>query len=204
MYDSGVSVASEFESHLSEYFAKEIETIRKIPKNCISLLLMHLLQLREQGGRLFIAGNGGSASTAEHFATDIGVGALNKCSGSQISTISLVSNMASVTATGNDINFKDIFSKQLRLHQPRKGELLIVFSASGESSNIIEVIKVAKEFGIRSCAITGFDGGSARKICDISIHVETPLGEYGITEDLHLAICHAISEILRNSLRKEK
>ena len=204
MYDCRVSAASKFESQLSEYFAKEIETIRKISENCISLLLVYLLQLREQGGRLFIAGNGGSASTAEHFATDIGVGALNRYPGSQISTISLVSNMASVTATGNDLNYRDIFSNQLRLHRPQKGELLIVFSASGQSPNIIEAIKVAKELGIKSCAITGFDGGSARKMCDFSIHVETPIGEYGITEDAHLAICHAISEILRTSLREEK
>jgi len=194
-------LASEINKELKEYFVKEIETFRKISLDSISLLLLDLLQIRNLGHRVFIAGNGGSASTAEHFATDIGVGALNKSPGSQIIAISLVSNMAAVTATANDIDFEDIFSNQLRLYQPQSGELLIVFSASGNSPNIIRVLREAREWGIKSCAITGFQGGSAKELCDISIHIETPEGEYGIVEDLHLAICHAISEALRKRSR---
>jgi D-sedoheptulose 7-phosphate isomerase len=65
------------------------------------------------------------------------------------------------------------------------------------SSNILRLLEAAKRYGVKTCAITGFDGGAAKSIVDLSIHVATNIGEYGIVEDLHLAICHAVAEALR-------
>ena len=146
---------------------------------------------------MFIAGNGGSAATAERFSVDLGVGSHIRNSKNVVNAISLSSNTSVLTALSNDISFEMVFAKNLETMKPKKGDVVIVISASGNSPNIIALLDCAKKFQIKSCAFTGFDGGTAKKIADISIHVPTEFGEYGIVEDLHLSICHAIAESLR-------
>jgi len=151
----------------------------------------------QEGGRVFIAGNGGSAATAEHFAVDLGVGSHIRSAKNVINAISLSSNSAVLTALGNDVSIDSIFSKQLEVMNPDIRDLVFVISASGNSPNIVQLLEVARNLKVTTCALTGFDGGRARELVDISIHVRTLVGEYGIVEDIHLAICHAITEILR-------
>ena len=144
---------------------------------------------------VWLIGNGGSASTASHFATD-----LSRCinsNGQPIKGISLCDNLALITAIGNDFNFEVIFVKQL-INLARKNDLLIAFSASGNSANIIKAIEYAKSNQIRTVAITAFDGGPVKKIADYSIHVPTAIGDYGVAEDSHLIISHFISSQLKN------
>ncbi len=161
----------------------------------IESLVIELLNTKEKDAKVFLAGNGGSASTANHFATDLGVG--SKIRNAGIRAFSLSANNAVLSALANDVNYSEVFSLQLELLSSCEDDLLIVFSASGNSANIIKVLETAKRIGIKSCAFTGFDGGEAKKLCDISIHVDTEKGKYGIVEDLHLAICHAVTEIIR-------
>ena len=188
----------------------ELEEISKLTSSYLSELKMtldifpmgDLLKLGKllfesrDSATLFIAGNGGSAATASHMATDLGVGSIRRAN--PIRAVSLCENSSVLTALSNDLNFEDVFATQLTL-LAKPGDILITFSASGNSKNILNAITKAKSIGVYSVAITGFNGGEAKEIADASLHVETKLGSYGIVEDVHSTISHMLTEIVRNS-----
>jgi D-sedoheptulose 7-phosphate isomerase len=147
---------------------------------------------------IWILGNGGSASTAEHFETDLSFVRYDK-KPLKINASALTSNSSLITAISNDIGFEKIFSHQLQ-RKASKGDLCIVISASGNSLNLINGVKVAKLMGLTSIGLLGFDGGELAGQVDFSIIVKTEIGKYGPVEDAHLAICHAISQELLNHL----
>ena len=162
----------------------------KIDQSNIEKALFELNQSFESGARIWIAGNGGSAATASHFATD-----LSRCKNSRnkpIKGISLCVNSGLITAISNDFGYEYIFSRQLS-NLATAGDLLIVLSASGNSKNILEVLGWAKNNQVKTIALTGFDGGEANKMADISLHIPTEIGDYGVAEDTHSIICHFLS-----------
>lgn len=155
-------------------------------KNLIKLLT----QARIDGTPIFVAGNGGSASICEHMQCDWlkGVGAVTK---NPLDVHSLVSNTALLTAIGNDYGYQHVFSSQLRLHGISNAITLLI-SSSGNSPNIIEAIKQAKELEHTVVGFSGFDGGKLKKKSDISIHV--PIHNYGVVEDVHQMLMHSIAQ----------
>lgn len=162
----------------------------KTDQSSIDKILFVLNQSFESGARIWIAGNGGSAATASHFATD-----LSRCKNSKyelIKGISLCDNSGLITAISNDFGYEYIFSRQLS-NLATAGDLLIVLSASGNSKNILEVLSWAKNNQVKTIALTGFDGGEANKMADISLHIPTEIGDYGVAEDTHSIICHFLS-----------
>ena len=174
----------------SNYTKRINMAFSKIDQSSIDKVLSVLNQSFESGARIWIAGNGGSAATASHFATD-----LSRCKNSKYETIkgiSLCDNSGLITAISNDFGYEYIFSRQLS-NLATSGDLLIVLSASGNSKNILEVLEWAKNNQVKTIALTGFDGGEANKIADISIHIPTEIGDYGVAEDTHSIICHFLS-----------
>ena len=172
------------------YTKRIILAFSKMDQSIIDKVLFVLNQSFESGARIWIAGNGGSAATASHFATD-----LSRCKNSKyepIKGISLCDNSGLITAISNDFGYEYIFSRQLS-NLATAGDLLIVLSASGNSNNILEVLSWAKNNQIKTIALTGFDGGEANRIADISIHIPTEIGDYGVAEDTHSIICHFLS-----------
>jgi D-sedoheptulose 7-phosphate isomerase len=147
---------------------------------------------------IWILGNGGSASTSEHFETDLSFVRYDRKS-LKINASALTSNSALITAISNDIGFEKVFSHQLQ-RKASNGDLCFVISASGNSLNLINGVKVAKQMGLKSIGLLGFDGGELASQVDFSIVVKTEIGKYGPVEDAHLAICHAISQGLLNRL----
>jgi D-sedoheptulose 7-phosphate isomerase len=181
--------------YYKQYSQELIDCLNQVDLNAIEAIVMQLIKLRENNGILYLAGNGGSAAIANHFATDIGVGSFVRNSG--VRCISLCANTSNITAIGNDLSFEQIYQSQFEALLPSASDFLIVFSASGNSKNIISLLSSAKKNGVASAAFTGFDGGEARRICDLSVHIETEIGRYGIVEDAHASICHAITELVR-------
>ena len=162
----------------------------KIDQSNIEKALFELNQSFESGARIWIAGNGGSAATASHFATD-----LSRCKNSRnkpIKGVSLCDNSGLITAISNDFGYEYIFSRQLS-NLATAGDLLIVLSASGNSKNILEVLGWAKNNQVKTIALTGFNGGEANKMADISIYIPTEIGDYGVAEDAHSIVCHFLS-----------
>jgi len=110
----------------------------------------------------------------------------------------LTDNQAIITATGNDIDFDQIFARQLlRLAQP--GDILIMVSASGNSPNILACLEAAKAMEVTTIGFTGFDGGKLSVLVDFLVHVPTREGAYGPVEDVHLAVNHMITEQLKEA-----
>jgi len=158
--------------------------------------LMVLRETIDSGSRIWIAGNGGSAATASHFATD-----LSRCTnsnGALIKAISLCDNSGLMTAIGNDFGFDFIFSRQLS-NSAIFGDLLVVLTASGNSRNLLVAMEWAKDNGVKVLALTGFSGGKVKDLADISIHVPTEIGDYGVAEDAHSILCHFLSSQFRTN-----
>jgi len=177
----------------SEYF-QDHSSLINIDKNEISKLADLILECSKNNNSIWIFGNGGSASTAEHLETDLSF-IRHEIKTLKIRASALTCNSALITAIANDVGFENIFSHQL-LRKAIQGDLCIVISASGKSLNLIKAVKIAKRIGLRTIGLLGFDGGDLAKQVDFSIIVETEIGKYGPVEDVHLAICHAISETL--------
>jgi D-sedoheptulose 7-phosphate isomerase len=184
---------SRSEKTAKAYIKRVTLTLEKINLFPILELVNELMSVRRSGSTVFIAGNGGSASTASHISLDwmLGTNLVNP----PLRVISLVDSTASITATGNDIAFLDIFSRPLRA-LAQEGDLLVVVSASGNSPNLVSLVETARDKGVRVAAITGFDGGRLAKAADLSIHVATEIGDYGVAEDIHLMIGHMVKEAL--------
>ena len=192
---SGEHLEQLFRRAISEYFLTGEKLLAQIPNEEVMKLAIAINQARKTESTVYISGNGGSASTASHFATDIGIGSLNRSS--PVRSVSLCDNTAAITAIANDMDYSSIFAQQLKL-LGKQGDLLIVISASGNSDNLLKAVEVASELGMESHSLTGFDGGKLKQLTlGRNIHVETPKGAYGLVEDAHLAICHVITECIR-------
>ena len=142
---------------------------------------------------LFVCGNGGSAAIANHFIADytklISTGTKLKPK-----VYSLSNNVEIISAIANDISYEEIFSYQLN-RLANKNDALIVISGSGNSPNILKALSYGKKIGLKTIAFTGFTGGAAKKLADISIHVD--VHNYGIVEDLHQGMMHIVAQYLR-------
>jgi D-sedoheptulose 7-phosphate isomerase len=160
------------------------------------------INARENGKTIYFAGNGGSAATASHFAQDLGeVG--RKANVKSFRTVSLADSVPLLTAIGNDYGYENIFSIQLS-ELFSKGDVLVVISASGNSPNVIDAVKQAKEMGGKTIGLVGFDGGELLEMCDYVIHAKAKKGEYGPVEDIHMIIDHMVTSFLAFKLTNEK
>ena len=110
--------------------------------------------------------------------------------------ISLSNNIELLTAIANDYGYEDSFAYQLRA-QSRPGDVLVVISSSGRSPNIVRALQWACDNDLRTIALTGFDGGGARSLAEVAIHVDST--NYGIVEDLHQSVMHALAQYIRQS-----
>jgi len=182
------------ESIGSQYIRRLSEILESWDDSCLVRAYDVLCTARNSESNVFIIGNGGSAATASHMATDFGVGGPGK---SGLRAIALTDNNAVLTAIGNDHGYDAVFTRQLNL-LAKSGDVLICISASGNSPNIIRAIEVARNLGVTTVGFSGFDGGQLRELVDVSIHVPSVSGEYGPVEDMHLIINHALTLWLRS------
>jgi D-sedoheptulose 7-phosphate isomerase len=155
-----------------------------------------LRDARSQGSTVFIAGNGGSATTASHMVTDLMFGRRLPEPGLRV--VGLADNQAVITATGNDVSFDQVFARQIN-RLARVGDVLILVSASGNSPNIIRAADEARMCGVTVIGLTGFDGGQLAGLSDVSIHVPSEAGTYGPVEDIHLIVNHLLVHLLAES-----
>lgn len=154
-----------------------------------------LLDAYTRGATVFSCGNGGSASIANHLQCDH---TKNVAKSTDLSphVTSLSVNVELLTAIANDLAYEHVFTHQLQ-SQSRPGDVLIAVSSSGRSANIVGALSWARGHGLRTISLTGFDGGAARTIADVSIHVNGT--NYGVVEDLHQTIMHALAQYIRQS-----
>ena len=152
-----------------------------------------------EGRRVFLCGNGGSAGNAIHLANDFIYGIAKKTGGG-LKAISLSDNSAVITCLANDVGYDHIFSEQLAVQAEEK-DLLIVLSGSGNSSNIIHAVEQAKKMQVKSFAILGYNGGICKGIVDVPIHF--PINDMQIAEDLQIIVGHMLMQWLYNNRPKK-
>ena len=178
---------------LKSYFDQESKIASALDLGSVEKIIATLEHARAEGRRVFVFGNGGSAATASHFACDLGKGTIQP-NLPRFKIICLNDNMPTLSAYANDVGYEVVFSEPLITHSER-GDIAITFSASGNSPNVVKATQAARERGLVTIGLSGFDGGKLQNLVDI--HVNVPSKSYGIVEDLHLAICHAVCEMLK-------
>src|SRR3989339_693584 len=178
--------------------------LNRLDTQSIATFIKELEVAYRNQNTIFIAGNGGSAATATHMANDIGMDILKKSGIDQpFRAFSLTDNIALMTAIANDNGYHNLFVNQLRIYY-RSGDLLIAISASGNSPNIIAAAEWVKQRSGKVLGLLGFDGGRLKDMCDVAIHVETPKGEFGPVEDIHLIMDHLIANWLQYKMKNDK
>lgn len=172
--------------------------LKRIDTAEIGRFIRTLLDARERGATVFFIGNGGSAATASHFANDVAIGTNEYHK--PFRAISLTDNVPIITAIGNDFGYEEIFVRQLRV-LGKPGDVLVAISASGNSPNLLKAFDHARSAGIRTVAITAFDGGKMKSAADEGIHVPTGPREYGPAEDAHMVLDHLVGAYLMRLVR---
>jgi len=181
------------------YFSAYTEELARVASSVLPAAVAQagaiLLDAYTRGATVFSCGNGGSASIANHLQCDHTKN-VGKSTDLYPRVMSLSGNVEVLTAVANDHAYQDIFTHQLRF-QSRPGDALVAVSSSGRSANIITALSWARDHGLRTISLTGFDGGEARAIADVSVHVQGT--NYGVIEDLHQVIMHALAQYIRQS-----
>ena len=186
------------EQFSQSYFSYLKEIIDKVDLSEIKIFVELLLSARKSGATIFFIGNGGSASTASHFVNDLAFGTHEY--EKPFKAISITDNVSVLTALGNDYGYGEIFVRQLKVYA-EKGDVVVGISASGNSKNLINAFNYAKSSGIKTMALTAFDGGQMKVIADNCIHIPTEDKEYGPAEDVHMILDHLISSYLMRIMR---
>ncbi len=150
----------------------------------------------KNGHHVYLIGNGGSAATASHFATDLNkIQRQHRLKGS---AICLSDNSSMLTMIANDFDFNSVYRFQLEIGA-NNGDTLVAISASGNSKNLVDAVEYCNSVGVNTISLTGFDGGLLSEISKLAILAKTKIGDYGIAEDAHSVICHYVTEKIRNS-----
>jgi phosphoheptose isomerase len=182
-------------SYFDAYADELARAAKSVEPAMLELAAATLVEAYLRGARIFTCGNGGSASIANHMQCDH-VKGIRTATDLSPQVLSLSANVELLTAIANDMGYENIFVYQLQ-SQSEPGDVLLAVSSSGRSPNIIRALTWAREEGLRTIAVTGFGGGAARDAAEISVHVDC--ANYGIVEDLHQAIMHALAQYIRQS-----
>jgi D-sedoheptulose 7-phosphate isomerase len=172
-----------------QYRIALLEALDKIDTSRVEKAIEWFREARDRGRHIFVCGNGGSASTASHFACDMVKGAsYNRDARFRI--LALTDSLPTITAYSNDVAYDCIFAEQLKnFAQP--DDLVMCISGSGNSPNVVRAMEYANSIGCRTIALTGRDGGQLGPMAQLSLHVAEP--HMGRAEDAHMVICHMIA-----------
>ena len=187
---------SKIDKFTESFFVEQLKCIEKLSKqkNQIEKIISLLIKKRNTGKTVFTIGNGGSASTASHFVSDLLKTSITK-KNKRFKAISFVDNLPVILAWANDASYDDIFVEQLK-NLVSKGDVVIAFSGSGKSENVVKALRFAKKNGAICIGFTGMHGGYFPKLCDICCAV--PSNNMLIIESTHVILCHCIVDAIRN------
>src|SRR5712691_2790226 len=170
------------------YKADVLKAIETIDLEKVNKAIGILIQARDEGRRIFVCGNGGSASTASHFACDLVKGAsFNQPKLFRI--MALTDSLPTITAYCNDVGYECVFVEQLK-NFAEPGDVVMAISGSGNSPNVLRAVEYGASIGCRTIAISGRDGGKLGPLAELNIQVSNP--HMGRIEDVHMIVLHMI------------
>jgi D-sedoheptulose 7-phosphate isomerase len=178
----------------ADFVHEFLELLNRIDLDEIERVFHLLRSARDRGAMIYLAGNGGSASTASHWANDLGK-ATKASERDPIRVISLTDNVSWLTALANDEGFERGIAGQLE-NFARSGDVLAVISASGNSPNLLRAVELARARGVVTVGLLGFDGGALKTMVDAVLLLPTRKGAYGLVESGHALLCHILSACL--------
>ncbi|MBD5781408.1 SIS domain-containing protein [Pelagicoccus sp. NFK12] len=180
----------------SSYAAKLTQVIQSYDWTQVDALAETLFECWQKRRIVFLCGNGGSAANASHLANDFLYG--TNPQGRALRVLPLTDNASIITCLGNDTGYENIYSHQLKT-QATPDDVLIAFSGSGNSPNVVKALETAQGLGMKTSAILGFDGGKCLEMVDQAIHF--PIDDMQIAEDLQQTVGHMLTLSLREKIQ---
>ena len=172
----------------SLYKADVLQAIETIDLEKVGQAIEILVQARDQDRRIFVCGNGGSASTASHFVCDIVKGA-SFHRDKRFRIMALTDSLPTITAYANDVSYDCVFVEQLK-NFAEPGDVVMAISGSGNSPNVLQAIEYANSIGCRTIALSGRDGGKLGPMAQLNLQASHP--HMGRIEDVHMIVTHMI------------
>jgi D-sedoheptulose 7-phosphate isomerase len=190
------------EPDLERYFRDSLDALERAASD--RQMLAAILAIAETianalraGGKLMLAGNGGSAADAQHIAAEfLSRFAVDR---NPLAAIALTTDTAALTAISNDYGYEHVFERQLR-GLGRKGDVFIALSTSGRSANVLAALKAAREIGITNIGFTGTGGTAMHKLCDLMLIV--PSDQTAIIQQIYMTAAHAICAMVERDAFK--
>jgi D-sedoheptulose 7-phosphate isomerase len=173
-----------------DYFAGLKAVMDRVDIGQVAAFVTELEHAYREDSQIFIVGNGGSAATASHMACDLAKTVLGKKpdpATRRFRVMALTDNVPLITAIANDVGYEHVFTEQLA-PVARRGDLLVVITGSGNSPNVVNAVRMARERGLRTAGLLGFDGGTVLPLLDVPLLI--PEFSYGFVEDLHMVLDH--------------
>jgi len=186
----------DFTPKIEAYLKKLQNTISQLDQHAIDSVLNVLADAYQTGKNVIIFGNGGSASTASHLASDFNKG-ISLGKSKRFKVISLCDNIPTIMAISNDQSYDDIFVEQIKNFLQAE-DVVIGISGSGNSVNVLKAIEYAKQQGATTIGFTGYNGGKLKEIVDYSL--DANIDDMQISEDIHMIFNHLMMQILCEEL----
>lgn len=185
---------------ISHSYIESLKTLLEgFPHQQFESMMDEFFKAYEAGRRIFIMGNGGSASTASHWACDINKGCCENGNPKRFRVMCLNDNVATMLAYANDLCYEDIFVEQIK-NFFESGDLVIAISGSGNSKNVLKAVAYANAMGGVTVGLCGFSGGELGKLAQIPLHIRA--NDMQQVEDLHLIIAHmSMQRIMSTQVR---
>lgn len=177
------------EKEIAEHL-KVAETMLSLT-NKVEIAAQLCIDTLQEGGKLLIFGNGGSAADAQHIAAEL-VGRY-KVNRKGLSALALTTDSSALTAIGNDFGYKSLFDRQVEA-LANKGDVLIGISTSGKSINVINALKLGSQLQCKTIGFSGNDGGQMNKICDVNLVI--PSKDTARIQEMHIVLGHTICHLI--------
>jgi D-sedoheptulose 7-phosphate isomerase len=185
---------------VTAYFRRSRDTLERATQDpallgAIVEIAVGIAQSLGHGGKILLAGNGGSAADAQHIAAEM----LSrfKFNRAPLPAIALTTDTSVLTAIGNDFGFDQVFERQVR-GLGRKGDVFIAISTSGRSPNILKALQAAREIGLVNIAFTGAPDNAMKPLCDLVL--SAPSDETALIQQVHITAAHAICDLVERNL----
>ena len=173
---------------IAGYIEAQKAALDSIPVEQVESIIRKLKDAHTEGRQIFVFGNGGSASNASHFATDLGKGSSDAL-GERFKVLSLNDNVSWITAIGNDYVYEDVYVRQLK-NYGQAGDIVLTMSVSGNSPNLVKAFEWAKANGLYTIALVGGKRGRLAEIADETVVIDDT--HYGRAEDCQMGIAHML------------
>lgn len=175
------------------YIQQVSDVLKRLPFNQVDQITDVLWTAYREDRAVYLFGNGGSAALASHCACDLGKGMIID-GHRRFRVLALTDNVPLLTAWANDASYADIFAEQLRSFL-RKDDVVLAFSASGNSPNVLNALSLSQEIGALTLGLTGYQGGKMKSLCELCVVI--PSQNMQVIEDVHLSVAHSIFTSLR-------